>query len=218
MAVLRRPNVLPRATRLMACRSGVFAIGLIAVAGCGSGERQANIGLRKQVQSLESKVAELTRVRDADAARFHTLEASVPTVPTLSNERLRMLFTAHGLSLKRLTGGADLDPAKPGDEGLKIYAVPIDDDGDELKAAGAFVVEAFDLADGGKVVGKWTFDSVAARKTWNGAALLYEYVLVCPWQSPPPHADVTLKVTFSDDLTGRSFTELKQVRIKLPAK
>jgi hypothetical protein len=42
-------------------------------------------------------------------------------------------------------------------------------------------------------------------------------VLKCPWQGKAPgHDELTVKVTFTDELTGREFTEQKVVRVKLP--
>src|SRR5712671_1947141 len=87
---------------------------------CGS-PNSANIALRKQNQDLQEQIATLTRAREADAATIQSLQARVGTVPTLPQERLEKLFTTHGIKLGRLTGGADLDRNKPGDEGIKVY-------------------------------------------------------------------------------------------------
>ena len=81
---------------------------------------------------------------------------------------------------------------------------------------GSFVVEAFDLAapDGQRDVGKWEFPVDQAGKLWSGALLRYEYVLPCPFQKPPANAELTVKVTFTDELTSRVFTEQKVVSVK----
>jgi hypothetical protein len=186
------------------------------VGGCGS-PNTASIVVRRQNQDLQDQVASLTRAREADAATIRALQEKSGSLPTLPPERLDKLFTVHGLKLGRLTGGADLDSTKPGDEGLKIYATPTDDDGEALKAAGTFVVEAFDLAAKTPELGKWEFDLAASRKAWIGAALSHQYVLTCPWQQPPRHEEVTVKVTFRDELTGREFHEQRVVKIQPPA-
>jgi hypothetical protein len=188
---------------------------VVIAAGCGS-PSSANIALRKQNQDLQDQVTTLTRAREADAATIAALQRRVGTVPTLPRERVEKLFTTHGIKLGRLTGGADLDRSKPGDEALKIYADPTDDDGDPIKAAGSFVVEAFDLAANPPELGKWTFDTDTARKLWNGSALSHQYVLTCPWQKPPKHEELTIKVTFKDELTGREFHEQMVVKIHPP--
>jgi hypothetical protein len=99
---------------------------------------------------------------------------------------------------------------------LKVYVVPTDQTGDELKAAGSFVVELFDLnKTSDNLVGRWEFNHDQARQSWLGSALLYEYVLTCPWQRPPEHSELTLKVTFQDELTGRQFATQKVVHVRL---
>jgi hypothetical protein len=138
-------------------------------------------------------------------------------VPSLASERIDRLFTTHGIKFGRLTGGADLDPNKPGDEGLKVYVVPTDQEGHVLKAAGSFVVEAFDLGASGEVrLGRWEFPLEEARKLWYGAAMSYGYVLPCPWQTVPIHDEITVRTTFTDELTGRQFSEQRRVRVTLP--
>ena len=132
-------------------------------------------------------------------------------------QRLENLFTTHGLVLGRLTGGADLDPATPGDEGLKVYAGLTDQSGQKFKAAGSFVVEAFDLSmPQDNRLGRWTIDLNQAKDAWNGLLLQYGYVLTLPWQRPPAHPDVTVKVTFRDELTGREFVQQKVVKVSPP--
>jgi hypothetical protein len=187
------------------------------LSGCGS-PNVASVEVRKQNQAIRDEVETLKRAREADAATIRSLQSQIGSVPTLSHERLAKLFTTHGLTLGRLTGGADLDRNKPGDEGIKVYAQPTDDAGEAIKAAGSFTVEAFDLAADPPTVGKWQFDLDAARKAWNGVALSRQYVLTCPWQQqgPPKHPDVTVKVTFRDELTGREYSEQRVVKVRLP--
>ncbi|MBC7785122.1 MAG: hypothetical protein H7144_14905 [Burkholderiales bacterium] len=198
------------ASRLLAA-----LIGVAMATGCAK-PNPANIALRRQVQELETVVAELRTARQVDQNTIRKLESDRPTVPTLPAERLAALFTAHGIALGRLTGGADFDSKKPGDEGLKIYLTPTDDTGDDVKAAGSVTVETFDLSAGDVRIGKWEFSAVDARKLWNGAGLLYEYVLPCAWQSAPPaHEQLTIKVTFTDELTGRVFSAQKAVTVRL---
>jgi hypothetical protein len=193
----------------------ILTLLLLTATGCGS-PNTASIVVRKQNQDLQDQIATLTRARQADAATISGLQQRIGTVPTLSQERLDKLFTTHGIKLGRLTGGADLDRNKPGDEGIKVYVTPFDDDGEPLKAAGSFVIEAFDLAAKTPEIGRWTFDVSAARKAWNGAFLSHQYVMPCPWQKPPQHEELTIKVTFRDELTEREFHEQTVVKVHLP--
>jgi outer membrane murein-binding lipoprotein Lpp len=199
--------------RLIAVSVLAAFVPALLLAGC-SKPSGANINLRKQNQELRRQVESLQRQHDADAAALRGQSSTAATAPAISHDQARQLFTVHGIKLGRLTGSADLDPNKPGDEGLKVYVVPLDDQGEKLKAAGSFVVDAFDLAKQGEQrIGHWEFPVDDARKNWFGSALLYEYVLPAAWQTPPEHPEVTLKVTFTDALTGRSFTQQKAIRM-----
>jgi hypothetical protein len=198
-------------------RATVPSLVLLLLTGCIGKPNAANIELRKENQGLRDQVTALTRERDASRAESASLRERQGAVPTLPADRLAKLFTTHGLELGRLTGGADLDPDKPGDEGLKVYASPTDDAGQKFKAAGSFVVEAFDLAapDGQRDVGRWEFKVEDAAKLWSGALLRYEYVLTCPFEKRPAHGELTVKVTFADELTSRTFTQQKVVKVNL---
>ncbi|MCC7350587.1 MAG: hypothetical protein IT446_08470 [Phycisphaerales bacterium] len=191
---------------------------LLAALGIGCGQpNRANIELRKQNQSLASQIEDLNRRHEADQATIRGLQSNATTQPTLPLERLDALFTVHGLSFGRLTGGADLDSGRPGDEALKVYVVPVDQQGDVLKAAGSFVIELFDLEQAGEpLLGKWEFSTVEAAKNWYGQSLLYQYILTCPWQRVPEHQKLLVQVRFTDELTGRVFVEKRDITVNVP--
>src|SRR5258705_3654148 len=122
-------------SRPLTCCITALAVAAFPAAGCGN-PNPANIILRKQSQGLESQLVQLKRQHDADQATIAGLtNRSGGTVPMLPPDRLDRLFTVHGIKLTRLTGGADLDPAKPGDEGLKLYVDPYDQHGDAVQYA-----------------------------------------------------------------------------------
>ena len=207
--------------RLALLRTVVFVTacgGALALSsGCGGSPSQANIELRKQNQQLRDEIAQLTRQVGAQQAEIRGLKESNGTTQSLPQERLDGLVTTHSIRLGKLTGGADLQVDKPGHEALKVYVTPIDGTGEKIKAAGAFEVEAFDLSKpDNRRIGHWTLDAAAAAKSWNGFLTQYNYVLTLPWQTPPSHPSVTIKVTFTDALTGRKFTEQTAVNVVLP--
>ena len=179
---------------------------------------KANIELRKKNQELETRVAELERKSAGDAAMIDSLQNRAGSLPTLPRERLAKLFTTHDITLGKLTGGADLDAAKPGQEGLKVYVTPLDETGDPIKAAGLFTVEAFDLSrDQKPKIGTWTFDAEATRQAWSSVLNRYNYVLTLPWQTPPTGDSLHLEVTFTDELTQARFKKAVDVPVERPA-
>jgi hypothetical protein len=193
---------------------------VLSLGGCGSPNR-VNISLRKDVQTRDAQIAQLKLQHDADAATIAGLNSrsGAAAVASLSPERLDRLFTVYGIKLARLSGGSDLDPSRPGDEGIKLYVGLIDQTGDEFKASGSFVVEAFDLAagNGGLRIGRWEFPVEQSQANWHSFLMRYEYVLTLPWQGViPRNPDITVKVTFNDELTGRQFTVQQPVKIHPP--
>jgi len=188
-------------------------------AGCGSAPNKANIELRKQNQQLQAQIEDLNRRHDADQATLRGLQAGATTMPILPQDQLDQLFTTAGLEFGILTGGYHPTPAQSGDTMLKLYVVPIDQQGDRLKAAGSFHVELFDLAlKSDNRLGTWDFDLPTAKSDWNDGGLLEEYVLDCPWQTVPLHAKLLARVTFTDALTHRVFTVDKEVTVDPPQK
>ncbi|CAN5542896.1 hypothetical protein BH09PLA1_BH09PLA1_06770 [soil metagenome] len=188
---------------------------LLLLSGCGK-PNAANIALRKENQDLQERIDQLEVARKADIAAVKAAEASRGTLPTLPQDRLDKLFIASGLKIGRLTGGARSNPDLPADDSLKIYVVPTDETGDEVKAAGSLVIEAFDLDElNSPLVGRWEFSTDEARKLWYGDAFLYEYVLPCPLKTTPRHDSLTVHITFIDELTRRRIETQKLVKLTL---
>lgn len=198
----------------------ILSVVIAALAGCGAPD-SVNIQLRKDNQQLETQVAELKAQRDADRARIAALEKSIGTVPTLPQNRLDTLFSVHDITLGRLSGAADLDPRRDGDDGLKLYLAPVDEAGDVLKATGRVLVELFVLGTSPDAnptrIARWELTPQQLKQTWRELGMLQSFVLSLPWSAPPPQADLLMRVHFTDELTGRQFSAVKQIKAKLPS-
>ena len=163
-------------------------------------------------------MAELQREIQADRARIEAFEKQVGSLPTLPQERLDKQFTVHGIRLGRLTGGAPAAGVDAPDVGLKVYLTPEDETGEALKATGTVEIEAFDLdLPGDNRIGKWSFDPMALKSRWRSLGMLRAFVLECPWQKPPQHSKLAVKVTFRDELSGRVYSQIQEVQVRPPA-
>ena len=201
--------------RLIRVHLRLSAVLLLLLPGCMK-PNAANIGLRKENQNLQARVEQLELAHKNDAIALRAAEESKGTLQTLPQDRLAKLFTATDLKIGRLTGGARSKADLPYDDSMKIYVIPTDETGDEVKAAGSFIIEAFDLNEpSSPLVGRWEFSTDEARKHWYGDALLYDYVLPCPLKEPPRHETLTVKVTFIDELTQRRLETQKVVNLTL---
>lgn len=178
----------------------------LASSGCAGNPSAANIQLRKDLQKTRDENEDLKREHAADLATIASLKERQTVVTTLPEDRLAKLFTTHGIVFSKLTASDS--------KLLKVFLTPTDDEGQKLKAAGAIVIEAFDLTKPDQErIGEWKFDVDQARAKWNGETMLYAYVLECPWAQAPGASNLTIKATFTDELTGRIFTAQKQINV-----
>jgi hypothetical protein len=184
--------------------------------GCG-GPNAANLTLRKQNQELREKVEQLERARLTDAATIRALEQQKGTLPTLPNDRLQKLFTTNSIEVGRLSGGGKINREALGDDCIKVHLAPLDQANDAIKSAGTVVIEAFDLNDPEhRELGRWEFSGDELSKTWVSTLLMNNYVLTCPLRQPPKHDQITVNATFTDELTQRTFTAQRVVKLALP--
>lgn len=180
--------------------SSVVAVSAI---GCGS-PNKANIELRKQNQAFREEIESLKRQKIADAATIAALESPGNTVEQLSKQRLDELYTASGLSFGRLTGPYDSDPSTPGIESIRVQVTPTDAEGDQLKAAGTFHIEAFDgPPESPRKFAEWHFDQDQSRAAWLGRAMQYGYLFNCPLPDRPSGPRMTVRASFTDTLSRR---------------
>lgn len=189
----------------------------LTLGGC-FGPSRANVQLRKENQALRDTVARLEGEQNADRARIAGLERQATTVPVLPQDRLDRLFTVHGLRFGRLTGGYASTPDSASDDLIKVYVVPVDADGQVIKAAGQFKVEVFDLGDPqSPLVGSRRFSLEQTRSAWYGQAMLYTYVLSIPLTHTPQHTELTVVASFTDTLTQRIVSAEQKIHLRLAA-
>jgi hypothetical protein len=198
------------------CSFVILAAALVALCGCGQ-PSEANVQLRKDKQLLEGQLAEIQQQLQAANARIQGLESQRGTLPTLPQDRLDKLVTVHAIKLGRLTGGDPASRPNAPDEGLKIYLTPVDETAEAIKVTGTVEVEAFDLdLKNEHRIGHWTFDPNDLKSHWRSFGMLRAFVLECPWQKPPQHSKLAVKVTFRDALSGRVFDQIQEVTVRIP--
>lgn len=201
---------------MRAAAVGIFALPALLLAGCGR-PNATNISLRKEIQNLQEQLETLRRDSAGQARVIEGLRQKSGTLQTLSAERLARLYTVHDLKFGRLTGGADIDPARPGDEGLKLQVTPLDATGDSLKAAGSFEIEAFDNSRPQSAsVGKWSISLEESKNAWRNVLTQYNYNFTLPWQVPPTGNTLHVEVTFVEELTQTPIKKTIDIHLTPP--
>jgi len=186
------------------------------VGGCipGGGDADLAEQLARRDRQIEKLTAEKAALQSWAAAR----EAQILQLQALGPGRLGKLFHVDHIDLGRHTGGYTIDEA-PGDDGIRVYLLPRDADGSVIKAAGEVTLQLFDLAEpaGANSLGEFHFPVGQIGKHWYGGVLTYYFRFDCPWPNgPPKHPDVTIRATFVDTLTGKSFSVQKLCTVRLP--
>ncbi len=197
------------------------AFGLVAlVAGCPPNTVDREKALAMQLDRVELENTELKGQLAARDGEIRTLNRQVDDLQALGPGRLDHLFTTDRIEIVRLTGGADYD-GKPGDDGVTVYLRPLDAEGDPLKAAGEIRIQLLDLTREGqpRELGLYVInDPGKLRGSWHSRFLTDHYTIKCAWQpgvGPPEAREITVRASFLDWLTGRTFTAQKVVRVSL---
>ena len=189
---------------------------LCLLSGCAS-PSAANNKLRVENQALTEKIEQLNRQIETHHATIDALEKKAGnTLPSLPESRLNKLFTATGIQLGKLTSLQYPDAPTTNVEKLPILSVqvvPLDNDGQTLKAAGSFAFDLFDLEGQTPVsIGHFNFSTDESRACWFGQGLLYNYIFKCPLETKPAHSEILLRVIFTEELTGRQFKAEKKIK------
>ncbi|HET6429760.1 MAG TPA: hypothetical protein VFJ30_15190 [Phycisphaerae bacterium] len=201
--------------RLLA-RPACLAAGLcLAAAGCvGQGEDPL-VACKRTVRQLERENAALTEKQLQLQQRVEDLQKQVAALQGLPPDRMAKLFTVERIELGRYTAGANLDD-KPGDDGVRVYLQPIDRDGHVIKAAGTVSLQLFDLSrPDGNLIGRCDVPAEAMGKYWFGGLGRSHYRFDLPWTTRPATAEVTVRASFTDLLTGKAFTAQKVCTVTL---
>ena len=177
-----------------------------------------NAGCQQQtLRQSDQTRKDLQKLRDENRALQQTLtdqQQQIRLLQALGEKRLETLFTVQRIELGRYTGGANFDDIA-GDDGIKVFLKPIDQHGSVIKAPGSVQIQLFDLAKPDNLIGLYEWSAETIAEHWSSGFMAYHYSFECPWKADPPsHNEITVRVQFTDYLTGKTFTAQKLCRIK----
>jgi hypothetical protein len=196
---------------------------LIAVFGCESpkGPKQP---LSQEVQQPATKTAgkptaqkaELQSKLEESQIENERLRRQVEALTQLpGDKRVDALYNLKAMKIGRYTNLYDED--KNGTkEKLVIYVQPEDEVGDVVKAAGAVEVQLWDLNrnESEAILGQWRIEPEELKKLWLASMLSSGYRLRFDVAEAVEKTErhLTVKVNFTDYLSGRTFTEQKAIK------
>jgi len=158
----------------------------------------------------DADLGRLSRERDRLGERVARLEGLDPRARAAE-------FTVKGVELGGFTGGKNWD-GKPGDDGLRLYLFPKDQNDDRIKRLGAVTIELYDLELAGqdRRIGLWQFSYEEAVRHWRSNPFLYGYYFQLPWQGiVPRHEDLEVRAVFVA-MNGTRHVATERISVELP--
>ena len=209
---LRRQGHEARGTRaalLLLC----FCILMHFAAGCENANKK--ISLNEQLVKLNQENTQLQKQIEESKAENEKLRERLHVLSDLPEKvKGENLYNLQSVRIGRYTNFYDED--KDGKkEKLIVYLQPIDQDGDIIKVAGAVDVQLWDLSkeQSQALLGQWHVGPDKLKKLWF-ATLITHYKLTFDVADKIDKLKdpLTLKVTFTDYLTGKIFKEQKVIK------
>jgi len=165
--------------------------------------------LTEQKTQLENQL-EQTRVENKQLKKQMHVLSGLPEQVKGEN-----LYRLGKIVIGGYTGFFDKD--KDGEkEKLIVYIQPIDEEGDIIKAGGTVDVQLWDLnkEEGQALLGQWHVESGKLKKLWFATLITINYRLTFDIADKVKSFDepLTVKVTFTDYLSGKVFKEQKLIK------
>ncbi len=187
---------------------------LVALAGCAGPDKglslfEENDRLKSENARLIEQIQKLREQNQQLAKRIETLQALPEGVKGAE------LYTLSRIKLSKYTNLYDRNNDGKKDT-LKVYIEPIDADGDLFKAPGRVQVQLWDLEPGREkpLLGQWQVEPWELSKLWFSALLGANYRLTYDVREivKDPAEPLTVKVAFTDILSGKVFKEQLQIQ------
>jgi hypothetical protein len=208
-------------------RSILFAVVLMSLSfvfGCGGGDSSGSIKASQQIQKLTAEKTDLQNQLDsAKAQNAQTLKQAEMLAQLPGEKRADALYHIKAIKIGKFTNFYDEDktPLVSGKKKLVVYVEPIDDTGDTVKAGGAVEIQLWNLnkKENEARLGQWQIEPNELKTRWLSGMLSSGYrfsfdaaAIVSKFDEP-----LTVKVNFTDYLSGGTFTEQFVIRPPQPA-
>ena len=186
---------------------------LTACPGCGSGD--SLVSLTQQLESSQLENRQLQRQLDQVNAEKQQLDKQLQVVSGLEAGAFENLYRVQSINITRYTNLYDKDNDGT-DETLIVYIQPIDEQGDVVKAVGDVEVQLWDLNKPSQkaMLGQWQIKPEQLKEEWLATLLTINYRLTFEVADKIDGIEgpLTVKVTFTDHLTGKVFKEQRTIK------
>jgi len=187
---------------------------LTFIAGCDNTYTESPLQERVEILTIEQQ--QLVSQLEQSKAENEQLTKQIHTLSGLPEQlKGQNLYSVQNIEIGKYTGLFDKD--KDGTkEKLIVYIEPFDEQGDVIKAAADIEVELWDLSktDGSALLAKWPpVKPDELKKLWFDSMLKVNYRLTFDVTDKVKSIDepLTVKVTFTDYLSGKVFKKQKVI-------
>ncbi len=202
-------------------RNSLFAVHclllvIVFTGGCGNAGGRSKSAVSQQVENLSQEKSELENRLEQSRKENEELQRQMAVLAALpGDKRAEAIYILKEVRIGRYTNLFDED--KNGTrEALIVYVKPIDDTGDVIKAAGAINVQLWDLSrpSNEALLAEWKVGSEELKKLWFDSIAMTGYRLKFDVSGIAAKFDnpLTVKVVFTDYLSGKVFTEQKTIK------
>ena len=192
----------------------------LVLSGCNKANEKAQ--MLEQINQLTEQNTQLTSRIEQSESQNKQLTERVQVLSGLPEKvKGENLYNIQKIEIHRLTDFYDKDEEKDGrNETLIVHVQPTDDQLDVIKAIGEVDVQLWDLnqPDGQAMLAEWNVGPEELKKTWTVTMFTISYRLtfdiaeiVKSFGKP-----LTVKVKFTDYLTGKVFEEQKAIEPQSP--
>jgi len=198
-----------------------ITIGLLlalTAGGCGliaSSKPTETISKKDLLMQIEQLRQELT----AKQKQNEKLNEQLTALRGFPADRLQRLVHPVEIAFGRFTRAYDQND-DGFDDGMIVYLLLRDIQGDKIKATGQVTIELWDLAEpqGGHLLQQWQYGLDELPQQWLSGFMTDHYKFELTWEKPPRSSNLTLKLRFKDALTGKLFEIQKMITASvLPA-
>ena len=213
---------------MLLVRSSLFVVwssslAMVFAFGC-DGQTAGKPTTAQQVQQLTAQKADLQNQLEQTQTENDRLKKQAESLSKLpGDKRADAIYHLKSIKIGRFTNFYDEDkpPGATGKKNLVVYVEPIDETGDAIKAAGAIDVQLWDLnkKESEARLAQWRVEPNEIKKLWLGGMLSSSYRLSFDAAGIVDKFDkpLTVKVNFTDYLSGMTFTEQFIIRPPQPA-
>jgi hypothetical protein len=211
-SVVRRPSSVFFCTYVFAVFCILSSVCCLFTVGC---EEARMLPPEQQVRVLRQENRQLQDQLQQAKLEDEQLKKQVQVISGLPKDRFDSLYDLKEVKLTRYTNIYDKD--KDGRKKMLIvYIQPLDAEDNKIKAGGAVDVQLWDLSKESDkaMLAKWHVEPNELKKLWFDTVLTSNYRLAFDVNDIVKSFDkpLTVKVTFTDYLSGKVFEEQKVIK------